>query len=40
MIAKMIELIPAHEGLFRNVFPPVVEQVLKEHQSDMFTRSI
>jgi NAD(P)-dependent dehydrogenase (short-subunit alcohol dehydrogenase family) len=40
MIAKMIEVIPAREGLFRNVFPPVVEQALKEHQSDMFTRSI
>jgi NAD(P)-dependent dehydrogenase (short-subunit alcohol dehydrogenase family) len=40
MIAKMIEVIPAGEGLFRNVFPPFVEQALKEHQAKMFTRAI
>jgi NAD(P)-dependent dehydrogenase (short-subunit alcohol dehydrogenase family) len=40
MIAKMIEAIPSGDGLFRNVFPPSVEQALKQHQADMFTRSI
>jgi NAD(P)-dependent dehydrogenase (short-subunit alcohol dehydrogenase family) len=40
MIAKMIEVIPAPEGLFRNVFPSFVENALKDHQTEMFTRTI
>ena len=40
MIAKMVEVIPARDGLFRNVFPSFVESALKEHQTEMFVRSI
>jgi NAD(P)-dependent dehydrogenase (short-subunit alcohol dehydrogenase family) len=40
MIAKMIEVVPAEKGNFRNVFPPIVEEQLKKHQADMFTRRI
>ena len=40
MIEKMIEVIPASEGKFRNVFPPAVEQLLKTHQAEMFERII
>jgi short-subunit dehydrogenase len=38
MIAKMVEVIPARTGHFRNVHPPFVEQKLKEHQAEMFER--
>jgi NAD(P)-dependent dehydrogenase (short-subunit alcohol dehydrogenase family) len=40
MIAKMVEVIPAAEGDFRNVFPPFVEDLLKTHQVEMFKRTI
>jgi NAD(P)-dependent dehydrogenase (short-subunit alcohol dehydrogenase family) len=40
MIAKMIEIIPAREGRFRNVVPQVVEDKIKEHQADMFKLEI
>ena len=40
MIAKMIEVIPANDGLFRNVFPQSVEDALKAHQAEMFNRRI
>jgi NAD(P)-dependent dehydrogenase (short-subunit alcohol dehydrogenase family) len=40
MIAKMVEVVPASEGKFRNVFPPAVEELLKAHQVQMFSRSI
>jgi len=40
MIAKMIEVIPASDGLFRNVFPQSVEGALKAHQAEMFNRRI
>ena len=40
MIAKMAQVIPATEGTFRNIFPPFVEEMLKKHQSEMFSRSI
>jgi NAD(P)-dependent dehydrogenase (short-subunit alcohol dehydrogenase family) len=36
MIARIVEVVPASQGKFRNVFPPVVEEALKKHQSDMF----
>jgi NAD(P)-dependent dehydrogenase (short-subunit alcohol dehydrogenase family) len=36
MIAKMVEVVPASEGNFRNVFPAFVEETLKKHQSEMF----
>ena len=40
MIRRMIEVIPAATGTFRNVFPPFVEKALKAHQAEMFTRPI
>jgi len=32
MIERMIEIVPADEGKFRNVVPKVIEDMLKEHQ--------
>ncbi len=40
MIKKMIEVIPAADGRFRNVCPQAVEQLLKKHQVEMFERTI
>jgi NAD(P)-dependent dehydrogenase (short-subunit alcohol dehydrogenase family) len=40
MIAKMVEVIPASDGFFRNVFPQSVEDALKAHQAEMFDRRI
>ncbi|MEJ0051887.1 MAG: SDR family oxidoreductase [Methylovirgula sp.] len=40
MINKMIEVIPAEQGHFRNVFPTVIEDALKKHQAEMFARKI
>jgi NAD(P)-dependent dehydrogenase (short-subunit alcohol dehydrogenase family) len=40
MIEKMIEVIPAVDGKFRNVFPQFVEDLLKAHQSKMFALQI
>lgn len=40
MIAKMVEVVPANEGKFRNVFPPFVEDLLKQHQAKMFDLKI
>jgi short-subunit dehydrogenase len=40
MIAKMIEVVPASEGKFRNVFPQAVEDILKTHQARMFDAQI
>jgi NAD(P)-dependent dehydrogenase (short-subunit alcohol dehydrogenase family) len=40
MIAKMVEVIPADEGRFRNVHPQSVEDALKKHQREMFDRTI
>jgi len=40
MIARMIEVIPASNGKFRNVHPRFVEDALKQHQSEMFSREI
>jgi hypothetical protein len=40
MIAKMVEVIPAGEGHFRNVHPPFVQEALKPHQKEMFERTI
>jgi short-subunit dehydrogenase len=36
MIAKMVEVIPARTGHFRNIYPPFVEDLLKKHQAEMF----
>jgi NAD(P)-dependent dehydrogenase (short-subunit alcohol dehydrogenase family) len=40
MIQKMVEVIPARTGKFRNVFPQVVEDKLKAHQSAMFALQV
>lgn len=32
MIDRMIDVVPADTGRFRNVVPKVVEDMLKEHQ--------
>jgi NAD(P)-dependent dehydrogenase (short-subunit alcohol dehydrogenase family) len=40
MIAKMVEVIPASEGKFRNVHPQSVEEFLRTHQAEMFDRRI
>ena len=40
MIARMVEVVPATDGYFRNVFPTFVEEALKKHQGDMFALKI
>jgi NAD(P)-dependent dehydrogenase (short-subunit alcohol dehydrogenase family) len=40
MIAKMVEVIPARTGQFRNVHPSFVEEKLRKHQAEMFERTI
>ena len=40
MITKMIEVVPQEDGYFRNIFPPFIEEALKTHQAEMFTRKI
>jgi hypothetical protein len=32
MIARMIEIVPADTGMFRNVVPKAAEDMLKAHQ--------
>ncbi len=36
MIERMVEVVPASEGNFRNVFPAFIEEALRKHQTDMF----
>ena len=33
MIDRMIEIVPADSGKFRNVVPKVIEDMLKKHQA-------
>jgi len=40
MIDRMIEIVPADSGLFRNVVPKVVEDMLKKHQTAAWTNQI
>ena len=40
MIKRIVEVVPAQEGAFRNIYPPFVEEALKAHQTDMFERRI
>lgn len=40
MIARMIEIVPASDGKFRNVVPQFVEELLKKHQAAMWDRRI
>lgn len=36
MIARMVEIVPADGGKFRNVVPPFMEEYLKDHQAKMW----
>jgi short-subunit dehydrogenase len=40
MIDKMVEIIGAQDGLYRNVWPPQVEQIVKEFQAESWTRKV
>jgi NAD(P)-dependent dehydrogenase (short-subunit alcohol dehydrogenase family) len=40
MIAKMIEIVPADTGKFRNVVPKFVEDMLKKHQAEAWDAEI
>jgi NAD(P)-dependent dehydrogenase (short-subunit alcohol dehydrogenase family) len=40
MIARMVEVVPATDGHFRNVFPAFIEEALKKHQGNMFALKI
>jgi hypothetical protein len=40
MIAKMVEVIPASRGKFRNIHPKEVEDSLKSPQATIFQREI
>jgi NAD(P)-dependent dehydrogenase (short-subunit alcohol dehydrogenase family) len=40
MIARIVEVVPAAEGAFRNIHPAFVEKALKAHQAEMFERPI
>jgi hypothetical protein len=40
MIDRMIEIVPADTGLFRNVVPKATEDRLKEHQAAAWSNSI
>jgi NAD(P)-dependent dehydrogenase (short-subunit alcohol dehydrogenase family) len=39
MIGKMVEVVPASEGRFRNIHPQFIEDALKRHQAEMFIRA-
>ncbi|WP_049038333.1 SDR family oxidoreductase [Elizabethkingia anophelis] len=40
MIERMIEIVPADEGKFRNVVPKVIEDMLKDHQLQAWENKI
>lgn len=40
MIDRMIEIVPADEGKFRNVVPKVIEDMLKDHQLKAWENTI
>lgn len=40
MIARMIEIVPADTGKFRNVVPKAIEDMLKSHQRDAWENQI
>jgi NAD(P)-dependent dehydrogenase (short-subunit alcohol dehydrogenase family) len=40
MIARMIELIPAKEGLFRNIFPAATQEWFRQYERAMLERTI
>ncbi len=40
MIARIVEVVPAEQGLFRNIHPPFIQDALRDHQAEMFARTI
>src|ERR1700754_1562212 len=40
MIDRMVEIVPADTGTFRNVVPKVIEDMLKKHQLDAWNNQI
>jgi hypothetical protein len=40
MIARIVEVVPAADGAFRNIHPALIEEALKTHQKEMFERGI
>jgi hypothetical protein len=40
MIARLVEIIPADEGKFRNVVPEIAEELVRESQSEAWERKI
>ena len=40
MIARIVEVVPAANGAFRNIHPAFIEEALKTHQKEMFERGI
>ncbi|MBU3062349.1 hypothetical protein KO481_12530 [Nocardia sp. NEAU-G5] len=40
MIDKMIEVIGADKGNYRNVWPPATEELIKQVQQDAWTRQV
>jgi hypothetical protein len=40
MIVKMIEVIPAREGKFLNIFPSETEAWVKNYQQQLYDRTI
>ena len=40
MIDRMVEIVPADTGLFRNVVPKPVEDMLKEHHARAWSNPI
>jgi hypothetical protein len=40
MIARMIQIVPADSGKFRNVVPQFVEDMLKKHQLEAWDKQI
>ena len=40
MIARMVDIVPADTGKFRNVVPQFVEDMLKQHQTEAWNNRI
>jgi hypothetical protein len=40
MINKMVEIIGAEDGLYRNVWPPQIEQLVREFQMGSWARKV
>jgi hypothetical protein len=40
MIARLVEIVPADEGKFRNVVPEFIEELVRESQGEAWDRKI